>query len=192
MNLLASPWNDAIEHAAMAFTKKGRRAPLVALAASVMLVVIGNATISAQVSEASETQTVVRGERASLDRDLVAAHLRERRLKDDISLVRRIAAIERNDRRMLESVAAVANDTPRSVWFISLTVDHHVLTIEAKTDSFTAISAMLRSTSQRQDALLPSVRSVLRSANESNAILGFTMDIQHTPLAVERGNHDRT
>ena len=191
MNLLASPWNDAIEHAAIAFGKKNLRAPLVALASSVMLVAIGNATIVAQVSEASETRSVVRGERVALDHDLVAAHLRERRLKNDIALVRRLAAIERNDRRMLESVAVVANDTPRTVWFVSLTVDHHMITINAKTDSFTAISTMLRSTSQRRNALLARVRSVLRSAEESNPILGFTMDIQHTPLAKERGTHGR-
>ena len=192
MNLLASPWSDAIERAAMAFGKKNLRAPLVAVAASVLLVTVGNATIAAQVSEASEKRTVVRGERAALERDLVAAHLREERLKNDISLVRRIAAIERNDRRMLESVAIVANDAPGTVWFDSLTVDHHMLTIEAKTVSITAISAMLRSTSQRRDALLPRVRSVLRSADVSNPILGFTMDIQHTPPAGEHGTHDRT
>ncbi len=192
MNLLASPWSDAIERATMAFGRKNLRAPLVVLAASVMLVAIGNAAIANQVSEASATRTIVRGERTALDRDLGTAHLREERLRHDISLVRRIAAIERNDRRMLETVAIVANDAPGNVWFDSLTVDHHMLVIEAKTDSFAAISAMLRSTSQRRDALLPRVPSVLRSGDSSNPILGFTMEIEHTPMAIEQKIHDRT
>ncbi|MGC8485413.1 MAG: hypothetical protein ACP5O6_07265 [Candidatus Baltobacteraceae bacterium] len=192
MNLLASPWTDAIERTTMVLGKKSLRTPLLALTASVVLVGIGNATITGQVSQVSEHRIVVLAERTAMDRNLVAAHLRERRLRSDLALIRRIAAIERDDRRMLESVAAVANDAPSRVWFVSLTIDHHILTLQAKTDSFAAISAMLRSTAQRRTALLPRVRSVLRSTDATNPIIAFTMEVRHAPRATDRGIHDRT
>jgi len=192
VNLLASPWSELVERTAIVLGKKSLRTPLVALVASMLLATIGNSTIAAQVAQASQNEAIVSGERAALDRELVAAHVRERRLKSDIALVRRIAAIERNDRRMLESVAAVANATPKSVWFVALTIDRRTLTIQAKTDSFAAITTMLRATSQQHLPLLPRVRSVLRSADVVHPILAFTMEIQQTPRAVDRGLHDRT
>ena len=148
--------------------------------------------ISDRVNRASEDRTMVARERARLDRELVVAHVREDRLNNDLSIVRNIAAVERTDRRMLESVAAVANDTPNAVWFEALTIDHHRLTVQAKTNSFAAISTMLRATSQTDGALLPRVRSILRSSDPFDPILAFTMEIQYTRPATDRSVHART
>ncbi len=192
MNLLASPWSESIERAAVVMGRRSLRFPLVTLAASLLLVAIGNSTVADQVNRSSETRKIIAGERAALDRELASAHVRERSLKDDIAVVRRIAAIERSDQRMLGAVAAVANNAPTSVWFVALTVDHHRLIVHAKTDSFAAISMMLRATSKRGGTPRPRISSVLRSTDPYNPILSFTMDIQDMPPASTRGLHDRT
>lgn len=192
MNLLASPWSESIERAAVVIGRRSFRFPFVALAASLLLVVIGNSTIADQVTRSSDNRVMIANELAAIERQLAAAHLRERSLHKDITVVRRIAAIERNDQRMLEAIAAVANTTPKSVWFVALTIDHHRLTVQAKTDSFAAISSMLRSASQQGSTLRPQVSSVLRSTDPFNPILAFTMEIQEKPSASDRGFHDRT
>ncbi len=192
MNLLASPLADILERSAVVLGKKALRSPLIALAASLLLVAIGYSTIAGQVRRSSQTRRAIAAERMSLDRELVVAHVRERRLRSSLSIVRHMASIERVDRRMLESVASVANDTPNSVWFVALTVDHHTVTVQARTDSFAAISAMLRATSKAAGALVPRVRSVLRSPDPRDPILAFTMEIQHTSPTTERSYHART
>ncbi len=178
MNLLAAPWSDAVARALLAINHRRLRLPAICVASSALLVGVGNGILSTQVATTEVERASIARRRAEFDRSIAGTHVRERRLRRDLAIARRMAAIRRDADDTIAEVAELANATPRRVWFGSLIVDRTHLEIVAKADSFIAVSTMLRSSARVAGEKNPRVRSIARSANASIPLVSFTLELQ--------------
>lgn len=189
MNLLAAPWSEALARASLVMRRRSLRAPTVCVAASLLLIGVGNAMLSSRVSESEALLRTTARERAALDRAVAGTHVREARLRVDITVARRIASVERNVKDMVDLIARVVNRTPMSVWFSALTVDRTHLSIHANADTLVAISAMLRSSSMVLPERRARVNSITRASDASDPVLSFTIELHRTVAGEPKASH---
>lgn len=177
MNLLATPWSEALARASLVVGRRSLRIPTLCVAASLFSIGLGNAMLSSRVAESEALQRTTARERAALDRAVAGTHVRETRLRVDLTVARRIASVERNAKDTVDLIARVVNRTPISVWFSALTVDRTHLAIHGNADSLVAISAMLRSSSMVLPERRARIDSIIRASDVSDPILSFTLEL---------------
>lgn|GEM_PF-2824206 len=178
MNLLTTPWHDFPARLFATIGQKKLRAPLICFASSLLLVGVGKVMLASRVSEALAFERGLAGERATLDREVADAHVRETRLRRDLQLARRLADVGHGSRRLVRLVAMVVNHTPNSIWFSRIAIDRTHLSIEAKALSIQAIATMLRSTSMAHRGGAPRVKLISRTSEQDDPILAFVLEIQ--------------
>lgn len=178
MNLLAAPWSESLDRATVVLTHRRLRIPIICFAASLLFMGVGSAVLSSQVTVAESMREKLAQRRAAFDRAIIGTHVRERRLRRDLKVARRIAAVRRDANDMVAAIADIANAAPPSVWFGTLTIDQHELKIDAKTDSLLAISSMLRSSSHLLRGKRSSVRTIARAPSATNPVISFTLEVQ--------------